>query len=138
MPKRVVVDSGPLVALFDNSDQLHSAAMAFIRSFDGELITTLAAVTEVCYLLDFSRAAQLDFLTWLGSGAVRLVGLEANDLARVIELMEKYADLPMDFTDATLVAIAEHWKVRDVASADSDFDVYRYGNQLPFRNCFRT
>lgn len=61
-----------------------------------------------------------------------LVDLTPDDLARVIEVMEKYADLPADFADATLVAIADRLGATEVVSFDSDFDVYRRADGAPF------
>ena len=70
MPSAVVVDSGPCVALFDRDDSHHKAAVEFVRrQRRRELLSTLAVVTEVMYLLDFSLQAQTDFLTWVNSGA---------------------------------------------------------------------
>jgi len=43
----IVVDSGPLIALFDGSDQYHTAAVRFIERNRQPLITNLPVVTEV-------------------------------------------------------------------------------------------
>ena len=69
-------------------------------------------------------------------GALVLIQPEAADWDRMLELLPKYADLPMDFTDATLVALCERLGTRDIASVDSDFTVYRYRNRQSFRNLF--
>ncbi|MBW3543792.1 MAG: PIN domain-containing protein [Planctomycetes bacterium] len=122
------------MALFDRDDAHHQRCVEFIRKFRGTGISNLAVVTEVVYLLDFSRQAQRDFLQWIQAGALRLVELDSDDLERVIELMEKYADRPMDFADASLVAVCERLGVRDVASVDNDFLIYRFRNRSTFRN----
>lgn len=136
MPATVVVDSGPLVALFDKDDRFHADALRFIQRWKGRAVSNLAVVTEVFYLLDFSRQAQLDFWKWVRNGALVLIEPEAADWDRMLELLQKYADRPMDFTDATLVALCERLGTRDVASVDSDFTVYRYRNRQHFRNLF--
>lgn len=61
-----LLDTGPMVALFDANDQYHKKSVEFIRSYKGELITSTANLTETVYLLDFSTQAQLDFLQWIG------------------------------------------------------------------------
>ncbi len=119
MARQIVIDSGPCIALFDSSDKHHGEALSFVRSLRANLITSRSVVTEVMYMLDFSLGAQRDFLTWLGSGRVRLE--EPEDYARVSDLMEKYADLPMDFADAVLVALCEQLDVKHIATLDSDF-----------------
>ena len=93
-------------------------------------------MTEVSYLLDFSRKAQLDFWQWVRNGALVLIEPEAADWDRMLQVLKKYADRPMDFTDATVVALCERSGTRDIASVDSDFTVYRYRNRQPFRNQF--
>ena len=138
MPAAVVVDSGPLVALFDGDDQHHRHAVVWLQSFAGRLITTVAVVTEVAYLLDFNVRAQVDFIRWIGHGGALLTDLSAPDLQRAAEIMIKYQDLPADFTDASLVAICERLAIREVASIDHHFAVYRYRNRLRFRNVFPT
>ena len=136
MPATVVVDSGPLVALFDKDDRFHADAMRFIQRLKGRAVSNLAVVTEVSYLLDFSRKAQLDFWQWVRNGALVLIEPDSADWDRMLEVLKKYADRPMDFTDATLVALCERLGTRDIASVDSDFTVYRYRNRQPFRNQF--
>src|SRR5687768_1614171 len=98
MPRRVVVDSGPLVALFSRRDGDHRRALEFFEVWqEADHATTLAVVTEVIYLLDFRRDAQLDFLQWIQAGAIEVISLESRDWDRIIELSKKYADLPIDF-----------------------------------------
>lgn len=136
MRNRVLVDSGPLVALFDKDDQFHQPSLDFIRHFRGVAVSSLAVITEVMYLLDFNLQAQGDFLRWVRDGALMLPSLEVGDFARIVQLTEKYADLPMDFADASLVVLAERLEIRKVASIDRDFSIYRYRDKLPFQNVF--
>jgi len=136
MPEKVVVDSGPLVALFDKDDDYHEQALRFIEQFRGILISNLAVVTEVAYLLDFSRDAQTDFLQWVADGAVSLEEVNTEDFERILQLTKKYSDLPMDFADVSLVAICERLTIRKVASVDRDFSIYRYRNRYTFHNVF--
>lgn len=136
MPNAVVIDSGPCIALFDRNDDYHETALQFIRRQPVPLLSTLAVITEVMYVLDFSLQAQRDFLSWVRAGAVRLVETEGTDFDRVIELMAKYSDLPMDFTDGLLVAICERLGVKHVATVDHDFTIYRYKRRGKFVNVF--
>ena len=129
----VLVDSGPLIALFDASDRHHAAAVRFIRSHQGPLVSNVAVLTEVCHLLDFSVEAQQDFLKW-AQDALELDALTHRDLSRIREIIAKYADLPADFTDASLVALAERRDLFAVATVDRDFTVYRAATRRRFRN----
>jgi predicted nucleic acid-binding protein len=130
--KKILIDSGPLIALFDRSDKYHTASVEFIKANRSELITTLASITETLHLLDFSRKAQIDFLGWINAGAVTIEPITANDLYRIRELTIKYSDLPMDFADACLVFLGEKLNIDRIATIDRDFDVYRMKGKRPF------
>ena len=62
----------------------------------------------------------------------------ASDLRRIIQLMEKYAELPADFADAALLAMCERTGIERIATLDSDFDVYRLANGKALTNVLRT
>ena len=136
MQNTVLIDSGVLIALFDTSDNYHLQAVEFIKTNKAKLITSLAVITEVCYLLDFSIEAQLDFLRWVRQGAIDIENLIITDLDRLIDLCRKYSDLPMDFADATLVVLAERLDIKNIATVDSDFYIYRFKNKQSFNNVF--
>ena len=131
--RSIVVDSGPLIALFDGSDQYHATAVRFVECNRLPLITNLPVMTEVVYVLDFSGEAQRDFLFW-AQQALSIDTGTVDDLPRIRAILEKYADLPADFADASLVALCARIKVWDVASVDSDFTIYRGRNKQRFNN----
>jgi len=118
----------------DADDAFHARAVDFVHRSRAKLISSLAAITEVMYLLDESRTAQKNLLAWIQAGGLSLAELESGDFSRVAELMEKYADLPMDFTDAVLVALSERLGIRHIASIDRDFNIYRYQGRTKFVN----
>ena len=130
--KKILIDSGPLIALFDRNDKYHLASVKFIKDNNSELVTTLASITETLHLLDFNRNAQIDFLGWVNAGAVTLAAISSDDLQRIKELTIKYSDLPMDFADACLVLLGEKLNINTVATIDRDFDVYRLKEKKPF------
>lgn len=131
----IVVDSGPLIALFDASDRYHQSAVGFMHTVDAPLYTNIAVITEVVHLLDFEVRAQLDFLHW-AMQALHVDGRTEHDLPRIRALIEKYADLPADFADASLIALCERLGTRRVASVDRDFTIYRDASRKAFDNVF--
>jgi predicted nucleic acid-binding protein len=131
--QRILIDSGPLIALFDASDKYHQASVNFIRANKSRLVTTLASVTETLHMLDFNRQAQLDFLEWLHKGAVEVQNIGNSDFGRIRELTAKYQDLPMDFADSCLVYLAEKLGLDAVATVDRDFSVYRINGRKKFK-----
>jgi len=134
--KKILMDSGPMITLFDASDRYHQAAVDFIRTNRTPLITTLASVTETLHMLDFSRQAQLDFLEWIHRGAVEIRNIENSDFGRIRDLTEKYKDLPMDFADSCLVYLAEQLSLDTVATIDRDFTIYRINGRKKFKIAF--
>ena len=133
MQSTILIDAGPLIALFDRGDQYHQRIIDFLRKDEYRFVSTLAVFTETAYMLAFNVKAQLDFFNWVLSKGVILSDINQNDMPRIIALTEKYADLPMDLADATLVVTAEKSGIREIISVDKDFDIYR----LPGRECIR-
>lgn len=131
--KKILIDSGPLIALFDASDKYHNEVIKFIKSNKYPLITTLASITETLHLLDFNRNAQIDFIEWIYRGAVEIVHIENKDFGRIKELTEKYRDLPMDFADSCLVYLAEKLNLNTIATIDRDFTIYRIQGKKKFK-----
>jgi len=130
--QKILIDSGPLIALFDASDIYYSRSVDFIKQNKSILVTSLASVTETLHLLNFSSGAQADFLTWLNTGAVEIENINNHELLDIKNMMMKYADLPMDFADACLVFLGDKLKIESVATIDRDFDVYRLKGKKPF------
>ncbi|EFI35210.1 PilT protein domain protein [Desulfonatronospira thiodismutans ASO3-1] len=129
---KALLDTGPWVALIDRSEVAHEACVQWFASFSGELFSTEAVLTEVLYLLNFSLKAQQAALDFVIRGIVTLVPSDLYSLHFARTQMEKYADLPMDFADATLVCLAEESGILNIASLDhKDFSIYRTtGNQV--------
>ena len=130
---KILVDSGPLIALFDVSDKYHQKTVEFIKSNRFLLITTIASITETLHLLDFNRNAQLDFIEWVSRGGVEIANIIKPDFQRIKQLTEKYSDLPMDFTDSCLVFLAEKKGIHTIATIDRDFSIYRIKGQTAFK-----
>jgi hypothetical protein len=131
--KEVLIDSGPLIALFDGSDKYHQDAVDFIKRNKFKLVTTIASITETLHLLDFNRNAQIDFLEWIHRGAVEINNIENIDFQRLKELTEKYRDLPMDFADSCLVYLAEKLNLDTIATIDRNFSIYRIHGRKKFK-----
>jgi predicted nucleic acid-binding protein len=132
----VLVDAGPLIALFDRDDNYHEAVKDFLSKGQYRFVSTAAVLTEVSYMLNFSIGAQVDFFEWVLKKGVILCDVECGGIPRVIQLIRKYSDLPMDFADATLVLAAEKTGIRSIISIDSDFDIYRLPGKEKIHNIF--
>ena len=136
MLNTVLIDTGPLIALFDRDDKYHTSIVEFIKNTNYRFISTTAVLTETMYMLDFNTAVQLSFLEWIMKEGIIIHEIKQSNIKRIIDLTRKYSDRPMDFADATLVIAAEERGIRQITSIDSDFDIYRLYNKMKIENIF--
>jgi len=133
----ISVDTGAFVALFNQQDPFHASAQSAFQAIQEPLITTYPVITETSYLLlrSVSNTVQLSFLRSLCLSTFEIFQIQPDQLARMVELMERYADLPMDFVDASLVVLAEHLGHGRILTVDRrDFMTYRWHDTKPFEN----
>ena len=133
----VIADTGFWLALANPRDAYHQAASDWLDRTDEGLATTWPVVTETCHLLSvrIGAHAQQSFVRSLRQGAAEIAPPNADDLPRIEELMAKYADLPMDLADASLIILAERLGHGRILSADErDFRTYRWKRHAPFEN----
>src|SRR4030066_1950817 len=124
--RNILLDTGPFVALLDSSEKNHQQSVMFFREFRGQLFTTEPVLTEVLYLLGPTIKGQKTGIEFILKGGAALVPQSLESLKRALELMEKYKDVPMDFADATLVALAEEMGIVEIFTLDiKGFSTYR-------------
>lgn len=127
-PVRALVDSGPLIALFNARDGWHATVIAWLRvNPKTKLVVTWPVMTEVCAMLSrrVRNAAALDFLRWVERGGLLIDAPESGSLHDVLKASERYADRPLDLADASVAEAAARLRIDHVLSIDSDFSVYR-------------
>lgn len=132
----VLADTGYWLALANARDRWHQAAVSVTRQLDEHLVVTWPVVTETCHLL-LSRLgvqAELRFIEQVSTN-VEIHELGQEHLGAIRVLMEKYADLPMDLADASLVMAATELGEGRILSTDQrDFNAYRWKDVEPFHN----
>ena len=137
---RVLVDSGPLIALFNGADHWHADVLQWMQSHpQARLFSTWPVATEVCALLArrISNDAALDFLRWAQRGGLSFDRPEDGSLAEVLSISQRFADLPFDLADASIAEAAARLKIKHLLSIDADFDVYRDRAGKPLVNLLR-
>ncbi|MCS7179600.1 MAG: PIN domain-containing protein [Anaerolineae bacterium] len=129
-----LTDTSFLFALADSSDRHHPRALAVARSFREPLVLPCPVLPEICYLLDsrLGHKAMQQFVRELIRNTVPLEPLQPHDLPRVLELLEHYEDMGLDFTDAAIVAIAERLKATMILTLD-----YRHFTVIRPSHCDR-
>ena len=124
----MLTDAGPLIALFDEDDKHHANCSAILRQLPyGPLVTTWPCMTEAMYLLHGLGSYRYQNRLWRTYRDGRLVILDITtvEVQRMDTLMLQYQNVPMDFADASLVAVAESRGFRRLFTIDSDFYIYR-------------
>jgi uncharacterized protein len=137
----ISVDSGFLYALVDRRDAWHTRAAAQAGHAAEGWVTTWPVLTEVCHLFHRSLgpAFAASLMDDVAEGGIVVWSPSAEQVARIPALMRKYAKLPMDLADASLVLLAEHLGDGRILSTDQrDFGTYRWKNHKPFKNLLET
>lgn len=128
-----ILDTGPWVALIDRSESRHPQCVQWLKNFSGKLYSTEAVLTEVLYILNFSITAQCAALDFVLDSVVEIVPSSPDSLKKTKNLMKKYADLPMDFTDATIVCLAAETGMQNIVTFDEkDFAIYKLPKKKGF------
>lgn len=135
--KNMLIDAGPLIALFDKSDQYHERAISFVRFLQGQLLTTWPVVTETSHMLSFNSKVQISFLEWINRGGLKIMELKDEHMYRLIDLCRRFDDVPMDLADATLIVASDITGINEIASIDSDFYIYRNVRNQYLTNVFQ-
>jgi uncharacterized protein len=133
--KTYLIDTGPLVAYLNRSDEAHDSVRQTLRGIKGQLTTTAAVVSEVMYFTSEHPSGALSFAQFLIASRMLISEMcQPADVLAAAELMDRYYDTPMDLADATLVLLADRLGVADILTLDRrGFSTYRTSKGKPFR-----
>ena len=122
----ILVDTGPLVALFDPRDEVHARCVEVLKSISEPIATTIPVLTEAVHLLQPESIGTQRLIDFITDGGIEVLFLDDQLLGRALKLMVQYRDAPMDLADASLVAVAESRNLRTIFTVDrKDFAIYR-------------
>jgi uncharacterized protein len=122
----ILVDTGPLVALFDPQDGQHARCVRVLKAIREPITTTTPVLTEAFHILGPASIGSSRLREFIEGGGLSVWFFERTGLTRAFELMERYDDHPMDLADASLVVAAESLGTRKVFTLDrKDFTTYR-------------
>lgn len=127
----VIVDTGFLVALFDERERGHAAAAAWLSGHHGPVLTVEAVLSEAAFFLPVHvRPALGDVVAEKG---LEVRSPDAPGYRRIATLMRKYAAQDPDWADAALVWLAEATGIRRILTVDErDFSIYRIHGRQSF------
>jgi predicted nucleic acid-binding protein len=122
--RKNVVDVGVVVAYFDTTDRDHEWAMD-VFSASESFSTCEAVITETCARVEYASGSQARVTQLVADGILTLEFSAQANIIRILRLIEKYSDRPMDFADACLVVMAEELSDPMLFTLDDDFRFYR-------------
>jgi hypothetical protein len=129
-----LIDTGALLALLNPRDRWHPACVEAFEALRLPLATTATVLAELFHLVGGHPHNVQAAWRLLRSGAVTVLPIADADLAELERLMDRYADRPMDFADATLVHLAATHSLTTIFTVDhSDFETYRIPGGRSFR-----
>lgn len=122
----ILADTGPLVALFDPQDDQHGHCREVLTSIREPLFATVPVLTEAFHMLAPGSQGSDRLRDFIMQGGLTLWFMNSGSLQRAFELMEQYADHPMDLADASLIVAAETLGTLRVFTIDlRDLATYR-------------
>ena len=130
----ILTDTSVIVGALNTADADHVLCFETLKAIRTQIVTTWPCITEAMYLLD-SRVGPEGPETLrrqIEVGYIKLLEPTQADALWVCALMRKYADVPMDFADASLAAAAEILGITRILTLDSHFYAYRINDKTPF------
>ena len=132
--RRVLVDTGPIVAILSHRDKYHRICVDALREMPGPLFTCWPMITEAAWLLRGSHGAVQGLLRSLDTGFLELLPLTTEDVVPVASIMKKYRDVRIQLADAALLHLAARDGLDTIFTLDHrDFSVYRLPKGRAFR-----
>ena len=128
---RVLLDTGPLVALLSERETRHPWVKAQFAQWTEPCVTCDPVLTESFHLLAKVRGGTAALRAALREKLIVLDFDLGSELAAVLDLMNCYENVPMSLADACLVRMAEITPVARVFTLDEDFRIYRKNRAQP-------
>src|SRR5437899_4598845 len=109
--KRVLVDTGPLVAIFSAADDQHETCVSTLRELPAPLLTCWPVITEAAWLLRSLPGAVERLLDNVDGEFLELLPLAGSEAQPISKLMAKYRDIRLQLAAAALVYLANREKI---------------------------
>lgn len=125
MKTKVIVDTGPLVALLNRTDAAHGWVLEQLNHIAPPLLTCEAVLAEATYLTRDMPGARAALIEMIGEGFLSIGMAVADHHSALLGMIKRYADVPMSLADGCLVRLAELYPQSPVFTLDKDFTIYR-------------
>jgi len=132
--RRILVDTGPLIAILACDDEYHDVCVNALRDMPGPLISCWPVITEAAWFLRKSSRAVQQLLRSIDGRFLDLLPLAEAEGEAIAALMKRYEDIHPQFADVALVYLAGREKIETIFTLDQhDFSIYRSGRRSTVR-----
>ena len=131
--RRILVDTGPLVAILSREDAHHQACVDVLHGIAGPLLSCWPVMTEAAWLLRQSPRAIQQLLGSTEAGFLELLPLAGAEAKNIAALMKRYESMRPQLADAALVHLAGREGIDTIFTLDRrDFSIYRTSRRRSF------
>ena len=131
--RRILVDTGPLVAILSREDLHHQACVDVLHGIAGPLLSCWPVMTEAAWRLRQSPRAIQQLLGSVETGFLELLPLAGVEAKNMAALMKKYESMRPQLADAALVHLAGREGIDTIFTLDRrDFSIYRTSRRRSF------
>jgi predicted nucleic acid-binding protein len=129
--QRILIDTGPLVAILSDTDQHHQSCVDQLANLRPPLLTCWPVITEALWLLRRDPNATDGLFVAFENGLLALLPVDETAMAWLKAFLRRYHKVRPDLADAALVYLAEREGISTVFTLDNrDFSIYRFaGNR---------
>lgn len=132
--KRVLVDTGPLVAILSAGDHHHATCVEALRHLPAPLLSCWPVMTAAAWLLRAYPKAVQKLLGGIEAGFLEMLPLPGNEAKGIAKVIKKYEEIGPQLADAALVYLADREGIDTIFTLDRrDFSAHRSGSKRPFR-----
>jgi len=136
---RILIDTGPLVAILSRTDAHHQTCVQALREMAAPLFSCWPVITEAAWLLRRSARAVQQLLGCLDGGFLQLLPLAGTEAQAIAAIMKRYESIRPQLADAALVYLAGREQIETIFTLDRrDFSIYRTSRRRPFHIVPRT
>ena len=124
-PKKLIIDTGPIVAFLNRADFYHEWALRQFSELIPPFYTCESVISETCFLLRNTENGQKNIIKLLERELIQISFNLKEEISTIMTLMKKYDDIPMSLAEACLVRMSEQISDSTICTLDSDFRIYR-------------
>ncbi|MFY9949450.1 MAG: PIN domain-containing protein [Candidatus Sulfotelmatobacter sp.] len=131
--RRILLDTGPLVAILSREDLHHQACVDVLHGIAGPLLSCWPVMTEAAWLLRQSPRAIQQLLGSTETGFLELLPLAGAEAKNIAAVMKRYESMRPQLADAALVHLAGREGIDTIFTLDRrDFSIYRTSRRRSF------